>query len=138
MKKNTQLENALKKYIDDDMIMVFDSLQELIDFINYDCPEIEEKVESWDDVKSVLDKYVFYYNKKYYDIMFDEALEVRNYLPKGHFKILSKISHVESYEIFEAYFEGRIEGQTERFIGELINKYSNEIGCGDWMLSTKK
>lgn len=44
--KKTQLENALKKYINDDMIMVFDSLQELMDFINFDCPEIEQKVES--------------------------------------------------------------------------------------------
>lgn len=132
--KKTQLENALKKYIDDDMIMVFDSLQELMDFINFDCPEIEQKVESWEDVKSVLDEYVFYYNGKYYDVMFDEALEVRNYLPRGFFEMPKKLSHTKTYEEFEAFVDGRLEGHNSaRFKCYIINEYARIIGENDWV-----
>ena len=136
--KFDKLNSELKRYVDEEMILEFEDFEEIRDYINLNCPEVDEKVESVDDLKRILGEYGFCYNGKYYDIQFDEALAIRDFLPKGHFKILSKVSYVESYEIFEAYFKGRVEGQTERFIGELINKYSNEIGCGDWMLSTKK
>lgn len=135
--KKTQLENALKKYIDDDMIMVFDSFQELIDFINYDCPEIEQKVESWDDVKSVLDEYVFYYNGKYYDVMFDEALEVRNYLPRGFFEMPQKLKRANSYKEFDAFVDGMLEvNNSTRNKYEIINHYSRIIGENDWVIKT--
>lgn len=132
--KNTQLENALNKYINEDMIMVFDSFRELIDFINYDCPEIEQQVSTWDDVKSVLDKYVFYYNKRYYDIMFDEALKVRDYLPRGFFEMPQKLKHTDTYDEFEAYVDGMLEGKdTLRFKSEIINEYAHIIGDNDWI-----
>lgn len=132
--KNTQLENALKKYMDDAMIIVFESFQELVDFINYDCPEIEQKVETWDDVKSVLGEYIFYYDGIYYDIMFDEALKVRDYLPRGFFEIPQKLKHTDTYDEFEAYVDGMLEGKDSlRFKSEIINHYSQIIGGKDWV-----
>lgn len=135
--KNTQLENALKKYIEEEMILEFEDFEEIKDYINLNCPEVDEKVESIDDLKRILGEYGFSYEGKYYDIQFDEALKVRDYLPRGFFEIPQKLKHTDTYDEFEAYFEGRIEGQTETYIGKLLNEYSQKASKINWVVFTK-
>jgi hypothetical protein len=101
------------------------------------CSKTDRKVKSIEDLKMVLGKKCFFYNNKYYYIQFDEALKIRDLLPCGYFPHFEILSHAESYEVFKAYFEGRIEGQNETFIGSLINYYSNKVGLGNIVLFTK-
>lgn len=51
------------------MIIEFENLQEMLDYYNYNCPEISERVESFEDVIRVSgSEYVFKLDEKYYHI----------------------------------------------------------------------
>lgn len=134
---NDKFNSTLEKFVEDSMIMEFESFDEIKDFINLNCPDIEEKIESVKDLERVLGEYYFNYNGRFYDIMFDEALEIRDYLPKGYFELPCKIKNADSYEKFEAYFEGRIEGQTETYIGKLLKEICEKVKVENWVVFTK-
>lgn len=79
-----ELKNKLKEYIKNEMIIEFNTLQEMLDYYNYNCPEIEERVASFEDVKRVNgEEYVFKLNNKYYHINYDEALDIIKLLPSS-------------------------------------------------------
>ena len=137
LKKNNKLDSELKKYIEEEMILEFEDFEEIKDYINFNCPEVDEKVESVDDLKRILGKYGFSYEGKYYDIQFDEALKVRDYLPRGFFEMPQKLKHTDTYDKFEAYVDGMLEGKnSNRARGEIINQYSNLIYKRDWVVKT--
>ena len=72
----------IKSYIEEDKILMFDNLNELMDYINYTCSEIETKVNNYNDViKVVGSEYTFKILETYYLIQYEEAKEILNYIP---------------------------------------------------------
>lgn len=132
---NDKFNSTLEKFVEDSMIMEFESFDEIKDFINLNCPDIEEKIESVKDLERVLGEYYFNYNGRFYDIMFDEALEIRDYLPRGFFEMPQKLKRTNSYKEFVAFVDGMLEvNNSTRNKYEIINHYSQIIGEDDWVI----
>lgn len=66
----------VNQYVEEDMITEFDSVQEMLDYLNYNCPEIDQEMKNLNDVKDYFQDYYFAINNTHYLIAYDECLDI--------------------------------------------------------------
>lgn len=140
--KLTRIKNALNNKVKNEKIISFDSENELFDYINFNCPEIERKCNSIEDVIDEFETYYFEFEGKHYLVQYDDALGVAydiahfNNNNDGLYLDEIKYGHDICRDEFFGYMLGIYDTSIDAFVD--ITNQMNEIVCGKkWFVNTR-